>query len=48
MKSGRVSDQWKGATIEISRRMSSTTYHDIIDRNGNINILINQSMFKYI
>jgi hypothetical protein len=33
-KSGRVADQWRGATLEVALRMNAGSCSDIIDRNG--------------
>lgn len=34
LRSGRVADQWIGATKEVAKRVNNTACHDIIDRNG--------------
>jgi hypothetical protein len=34
LRSGRVAEQWLGGTKEVARRVSNTSCHDIIDRNG--------------
>lgn len=34
LRSGRVAEQWLGATKEVAKRVNSTACHDIIDRNG--------------
>ena len=33
-KSGRIADQWRGATLEVALRMNAGSCSDIIDRNG--------------
>jgi hypothetical protein len=39
LRSGRVAEQWLGGTKEVARRVSNTSCHDIIDRNGECAIL---------
>lgn len=34
LRSGRVAEQWIGATKEVAKRVNNTACHDIIDRNG--------------
>lgn len=41
LRSGRVAEQWLGATKEVAKRVNSTACHDIIDRNGTRPYLIN-------
>lgn len=36
--SGRVTDSWQGATVEIAQRMAASSCHNLVDREGRFDL----------
>lgn len=46
--SGRVVEVWRGATVEITNRLQSTTCHNLVDREGRFDLKLPNFVVEYL